>query len=697
MPRQVSSPKNSRFVVLASVCVVVAALYFAQTVLIPLALAMLLSFLLAPVVNRVERLHIGRVPSVMIVVVIVFVLIGALGYVVWTQVYDLADHIDQYSGNIIAKVEQLRPGNGGVFSKVRKTVEEVQQKVDQPQSATTQTTQPGDKAHELIASEIAARTGTPRMRSETAPQESATTLPAVASTQWTRQNPLPVGIVQPSSPLQTLGTYLGVVAGPLGTAGIVAVFMIFMLLQREDLRNRLIRLTGRGQLTIATTALDDATTRISRYLTAQAIVNGSYGAAIAIGLWIIGLTIGRHDPSQTSHFPNVILWGMLCAILRFIPYLGPWIAAAFPVFIALAVYKSFGVFVSVVLLFVVIELGSNNLMEPWLYGSSTGMSTVAILVSAVFWTWLWGVIGLLLATPLTVVLVVLGKYVPQLSFLDVMLGDEPAFEPPARVYQRLLALDAEESLDVVEEFRDQMSLEQVYDTILLPAMALAEQDRHKGLLDERRQTFIRETMRDIIEEMGDQEPARCAKEQEDKDQQEGRSEPEVSLRGSGTDSTPSGAANADEEISISASSRLPIPRDSVVNVVCLPAHDEADEICNLMLAQLLEFRGYRAHSISHNALASEMVEQIESKDADVTIVSALPPAAVAHARYLCKRVHARYPEAPMAVGLWTLSRNVERARERITCVHSVQLGTTLKEMQAIVDELAQRAIVTSNQ
>ena len=497
---------------------------------------------------------------------------------------------------------------------------------------------------------------------------------------WSLKHPLPVSVVgTQQSPLEVLGKYLAIAMSPLGTAGIVVVFVIFILLQREDLRDRLIRLTARGQLTVATQALNDASTRISRYLIAQALINGTYGIAISIGLWIIGLTLGRSDPSGTMNFPNVILWGLLCGLLRFIPYIGPWIALSFPLLISLAVYKGFGVFIANAVLFIGIELVTNNVMEPLLYGSSTGMSTVAILISAVFWTWLWGPIGLLLATPMTVVLMVLGKHVPQLEFLDVLLGDQPVLSRPAGVYQRLLALNAEDATEMLADYRDEMSLEDVYETVLLPALGMAERDRMRGLLDERRQEFIRRTMRDMIEEMGDQERARITKDA-------ARAE---NGAGDGDAASTSAAGNT----AAPARRRGSIPSNCKITVVCLPAHDEADEIANLMLAQFLELRGYCTFSLSQDALVSEMIGQVEAKQADVVAISAMPPGAVNHAHYLCKRVHAQYPDARIAAGLWNYEGNFARAKERITSVVSVSLVTNLGEMQNQIDQLSQQAMV----
>jgi predicted PurR-regulated permease PerM len=666
MARAVTPNKTSRFVLLASVCVVVAALYFAQDVLIPLALAVLLTFLFTPIVNRLERWRVPRAAAVVLVVLVAFGGFAALGYIVGRQVVELARNVDTYKENILAKVDRLKPSRGdNVMDKLADAAQDVQEKLEGP--ATTQATTAATTAPtEIVAEEIAQRTGTPRTITEGTKDE----VPNPA-TQPTRENPVPVAVVEPTpSPMETLGRYLGLMLGPLGTAGIVVVFVIFMLLQREDLRNRLIRLVGYGQLTVTTQALDDAAGRISRYLVAQAIVNGTYGATIAIGLWLIGKFVGRNDPP----FPNVILWGMLCCILRFIPYIGPWIAAAFPLIISLAVYRGFNVFIATTVMFVIIELLSNNIMEPLLYGSSTGMSAVAVLVAAVFWTWLWGPIGLLLATPLTVCLVVLGKYVPTLQFLDIMLGDEPVLGPHERLYQRWLALDPEEAADLVHEFFAQRSLEDVYDTILIPSLALAEQDRHKGRLDEPRWKMIRQSIREMVDELGDDYRLRFA--------QSGASTATVPGKEPELSDSPADVPN-----------RFPLQKDCRVNVVVLPAHDEADEIVALMLAQVLEFNNYCATAVSQSALAGEMIEMVKTKDAHAVCVSALPPAAVTHSRYLCKRLHQKLPELRMVVGLWTWSGDLKKAKTRVACEESVNLVTTIAQALDEIEQLTQSAVV----
>jgi hypothetical protein len=354
------------------------------------------------------------------------------------------------------------------------------------------------------------------------------------------------------------------------------------------------------------------------------------------------------------------------------------------------------------------------------------MSTVAVLVSAVFWTWLWGPVGLLMATPLTVVLVVIGKYVPQMRFLDILLGDEPVLEPPERVYQRLLAMDQEEATELARDYLKEMDLERVYDEVLNPALSLAEQDRHRGRLDEQRQVFIRGAMRDMIEELGDEWRLR----QDRTDAEAMKSAAAVTVAAAkgtgvmesgsapvlqqllpaaltGDHGTDNGAAPGGNGHPAAAAPDAPdtpeerapavrVPKDCTVNVVITPAHDEADEISGLMLAQVLEFRGYCAFAQSVTKLASELVEAVETKGAHVVVVSAMPPAAVAHSRYLCKRLHARFPEINMVVGLWTMRGDVKKAKDRVTCIGTVHVATTFKAALEQVGQMAQPVIVAAD-
>jgi predicted PurR-regulated permease PerM len=635
MARSDVSMKVPKFVMLASVCITCAALYFARDVLIPLALAILLSFLLSPLIKRLEKRRVPRIAAVVLVATVIFSLLGLLGWAVGSQMKDFAEQLPSYKENIVSKLRDMRFSNTGGFGKAARAIEEMNQAVSAP--TTNPATQP-------VAAPLA----------PSSPQ------------------PVLVRIEQePMAPLQSLSQYFGSVIGGLGFAGIVIVFVIFILLQREDLRDRMIRLIGQGQIQVATQALDDAATRISRYLTAQAIVNGTYGLAIALGLLLIGYTLGG------KIFPNFVLWALFCALLRFIPYVGPCIAGVLPLSVAFAVYPGYSVFVCIIAMFVIVELWTNNVMEPWLYGASTGMSPMAVIAAAVFWTWLWGLPGLLLSTPLTVCMVVIGKYVPQLAFLDILLGDEPVLEPHQRFYQRLLAMDQDEASEVAEEYLNKNSLEKVYDEMILPALALAEQDRHAGQLDEPRWLAIRRSIRELVEELGDQEKLTQVRADADETLRAARDVPQ---------------ANGQPP-------RQMLPRDCNIRVVCLPAHDEADEIAGIMLAHLLRLRCYKAFPVSHNALASEMLDEVERQHAQIIFISALPPAAVGHARYLLKRLATRFANMKHIVGLWAAKGDLNRAAQRINVgsEETIPLTTSLADALEQIHRIAEPLLLATPQ
>ncbi|MGH7178338.1 MAG: AI-2E family transporter, partial [Tepidisphaeraceae bacterium] len=504
----------------------------------------------------------------------------------------------------------VMPARGGMIERVQKAAEEISKASDGAATQATTTATSGERA--------AAPAG-----SEGNPLWVVQRTPTVAAVPMLRQ-------------------FLTAMMPPLGTAGLVVVFTIFMLLAREDMRDRLTRLVGHGQLQLTTQALDDAAARISRYLVMQTVINATYAVAVTIGLLIIGV-------------PNPVLWGLLCGVLRFVPYIGPWIGAAFPLAISLASFPGARQFVETAGLFIVVELLSNNVLEPWLYGSSTGMSTVAVLVSAAFWAWLWGPIGLLIATPLTTCVVVLGKYVPQLQFLAILLGDEPVLEPHERVYQRLLSGDQEEAANIVVDLLKQQSLGEVYDNVLMRTLSMTRQDAHAGRLDESRAQFVREGVREMADELIDHARA--------------------------NDAAPR--------------ARIATRPGQEVRVACLPARDEIDEIAGMLLGQLLDLRGYTVRTVSQNALLSEMLGEVELFDANIVCVSAFPPAAVAHARYLCKRIVQRFPDAPAVIGLWTASGDLKRARDRIGCSDSIEVVSSLAQSLERIHELAQQTMLNA--
>ena len=422
---------------------VIAILYFAREVVVPITLAVLLSFLLAPAVRWLRRLRLGRVLAVGLTVLLAFIAIAGFAAVVVGEVSSLARQLPEYRYNLETKVRSL-PGivpGGGVFSRVTNMLREL---------------------------------GTELSKEEA--QGTASTVRSAPLSLPTK--PIPVQIEEPEpGPLQIVQSIIGPLLQPMAAGGLVIVFVIMILLEREDLRDRLLRLAGRHDLHRTTEAMNDAAQRISRYLLSQLIVNISCGLPIGIGLTLIGI-------------PNAALWGIMTVLLRFIPYLGIVIAAAFPLALAIAVAPDWMLLVWTALLFVGIELVVSNIVEPLVYGGTTGVSSLALIAAATFWTWLWGPIGLLLSTPMTVCLVVLGRHVPQLKFLDVLLGNEPVLTPEETFYQRLLANDPEEATEQAEEFAKDRSLAEFFDEVAMPALARAQADSDRGALSaESRTTF----------------------------------------------------------------------------------------------------------------------------------------------------------------------------------------------------------------
>jgi predicted PurR-regulated permease PerM len=618
----------NRFIVLATFCLIVTALYFAQDVLVPLALAVLFSFLLTPLVIRLERLGIPRAVASTGSVLLGLCLIVLLGWILSSQAVDLAGQLPKYQENISAKISHLPfLRNDGAFKKL------------------------STEAHEL--------------KTELSP-----------TTAQSQAQPMTVTVTDQSPwGMTQLRSLLSAIVSPLATTFIVAVFVIFMLIRREDLRDRVIRLVGEGQLDITTKALSEAGDRISRYLLMQTAVNTAYGLVIGTGLWTIGRVSG-----QPGGFPDAPLWGLLCGLFRFIPYVGPWIGAFFPVVLSIAVFPGAREFIATISLFVCVEVLNNSAIEPLLYGSSTGLSAVAILAAAVFWSWLWGPIGLLLSTPLTACIVVIGKYVPQMKFFDILLGDEPPLPPATRLYQRLLALDAEAASEVIDEYRKAMALEELYDTVIIPALAMAEKDHHSNQLDAPRRATMRQSLRDVLDDLGERERKVIINSQAKAVEHAARTD------------TPDPKAPALVDI---LPVRPRLPEGCTVTVLCLPAHDESDELVAVMITQLLEFRGYCASSMGQSALASEMLDQVEHKSADLIVVSALPPTAITHARYLCKRLEARFPSIPIVIGLWIYDGDRGRAKERVSSSDHAQVTTSLEDALGQINQIAQQALLNN--
>ena len=497
------------FLVFPTVVLIVASLYWAQAVLIPIALSILLTFLLSPVISGLERLGLRRVPSVIFIVVITFSLLATIGWITALQFTSLAKELPKYQGNIKQKIADVRAaGKGGNLERVQKTVEEIKGEIQ--------------KAEE----------------------------PAKG-----KQNPRPVVVeAEQSATFWPVPIAIGPLVERLASAGLAIVLVIFMLIRREDLRDRLIRLIGYSCMMVTTKALEDAGERISRYLLMQSIINSFFGLAVGVVLFLIDL-------------PYAIFWGLLAAILRFVPYVGPWVAALMPTALGLAAFEGWIWPLVVIGLFVVLELFTNMVLEPLLYADSAGVSEVALLVAVAFWTWLWGPIGLAMATPLTVCLVVLGKYVPQMEFITVLMSDDPVAESNVLYYQRLLATKQDDAAHIVEEYLKTNPRERVYDEVLVPALNFARLDRERGSLTDADEQFVFQATRAIVENINSKQQASALK-----------------TDGSG--------------IAIEESSSLR-PK---VRILGCPARDGADEVALLMFQQLLHSTRYDLELIAKRNL-----------------------------------------------------------------------------------------------
>ncbi|HXN29629.1 MAG TPA: AI-2E family transporter [Candidatus Acidoferrales bacterium] len=584
----------------------IAALYFARIVLIPFALALLFTFILTPVVKILERIHLRRIPSTLLVVLLTVGACGAVGWTVAKQLSEVVNELPAYKSNIKARLGSLHwPANQSLDS-ASETITEI--------------------SKDLAASPIASHP----------PSSGSAAVPSPVARSASPARPVPVEVVKaPALPLESVQSVLGL----LGSAVIVLVFTIFMLIRREDLRNRLISLAGEGHLHLVTQTLDDASARVSKYLLLQCVVNTCYGIFIGVCLHFIGV-------------PGALLWGVLAGVLRFLPYIGPPLGGIMPLLLSLAVFHGWTQPLIVLLLFIVTELVVSNFIEPMLYGIHTGISSLAILVAAIFWTAIWGPIGLVLSTPLTVCLLVAGRHVPRLRFLHILLGDEPVLTPSSRFYQRLLAMDHDDARRVLENQLEGMTLEDLYDSVLIPALSLAEHDRHQDRLDDTTEKFICQSTRELIEELW--EPR---------------------------DDNGDSVAEAGEATEASARHQAHLARTQVahpLHILCVPARDEADELVGTMLAQVLERVGHRAQCISVDN-ASEMLAQIRDAHPDVVCISALPSFAVPHVRSLYAKLRAQQPDLRILVGLWHFSGDRSKISRRLALSDGSQTFTTLAE------------------
>lgn len=563
---------------------VTAGLYFAREVLIPIALAVLLSFVLSPLVDRLRGWGLWRVPSVLVSVVVAIFLILAIGGVIGTQIAQLAGHVPEYSQTIESKIASAQTFVRDKLAAVTERLGFGASRRQNPENAT--------------AASAARRAQQPQQRA-------------------------------PTSPFDIAQRYLFPILSPIATTGIVLVVAIFLLLQKEDLRDRLIRLFGSSDLHRTTAAMDDAAARLSRYLLTQLGINTAFGAIVGFGLYFVGV-------------PNPLLWGILSAIFRFIPYVGSFASAALPILLAAAVDPGWSMAIWTAALYVVVELIISQAAEPVLYGHSTGLSPFAVIVAAIFWSWLWGAIGLILSTPLTLCLVVLGRHSEQLRFLDVLLGDRPPLTPAQSFYQRILARDPDEAQDHADALLQDRSLSSYYDEVALKGMQLAARDAERGVLSAHQLESIKETITTLVEELSDHED-------HDPDH------PQRNVGIAGTLPAESGIAHhAPPPPSIADADIKPEWR-SASAVLCLAGRGPLDEAASAMLRQLLHKRGIGARVVPYRAASREGIAHLAADGVEMICISYLDIGGrPAHLRYLIRRLRVRFPSIKILVGLWPL-------------------------------------------
>jgi predicted PurR-regulated permease PerM len=594
-PHDTLAPKFMTAVIAA---IVVGGIYFGRPVLMPLALAVLISFALAPLVGLLKRLRLGNVAPVLVSLLFALVIFAGLGTFMGSQLAKLAAELPHYQTNLATKIQSVVGSavHNNTITRLNRTVTSLAEQI----------------------------TGGVK------PEDTGNTEPSSTA------KPIPVVIRQPSlAPWSVAQTVLGPLLEPLGLAAMVLVFVGFILLQKDDLRDRFVRLAGSRDLQRTTVALDEAATRLSRYLFLQTCINTGFGLIIGTGLWLIGI-------------PNAGLWGLLSMLLRFVPYVGVPLAFLFPFTLAMAVDPGWEKMVWVLALYGSIEAVVGQVVEPFLYGRSMGLSAVAVVVAAVFWTWLWGPVGLLLSTPLTMCFVVLGRHIEGLKFLEVMLGDQPALRFEESLYLRMLADDPDEAADEAEAFLKENSLSAYYDEVAARALMLAQTDVNRGVLDPLRQNRIRDAIKGLIVNLShlkDEDP------------------PPAELP--------------------------PAWRDTPV--LCVAGRGPLDEAAALLLVDMLSKYGVNARVVSSDETSATNIRDLSCEGIQLTCVSYLEPGTFKNARYQVRRLRARMPGVPVMAIFWGLSGDNSRYLDGIEATECDIVTTGLKETVQHVLTFARRA------
>lgn len=569
-------PSRDGLLGLAVAVVVIAGLFLAKDVLIPITLAVLLSFVLSPIVLFLRRVKLPKGLAIFVAVISALGVLGGIGTLVGMQAASLSDKAPGYVTTIQSKI---------------------------------------DKATGFITREL------PFIGPNTPP-------PAVIAdpntVRGTRTHPLNVRVIDKQIPvLEQVGSYLEPVVAPFETFVIVLVVAIFILMQKEDLRDRMIRLFGSSDLHRTTAAMDDAGGRLSRYFLSQLAVNASFGTVVGIGLWIIGL-------------PVPALWGILAGVLRFVPYIGALLGAALPLIVAAGADPGWSTMLMVAALFFVLEPVIGYVIEPLLYGHSTGLSPLSVVLAAVFWTWIWGPVGLVLSMPLTLLLVVLGRHIPSLEFLDVLLGDRPALTPVESFYQRMLAEDPDEALDQAEGQLAERSLTAYYDEVALAALKLAAADVERGAITRDRATRVVDSMLVLVGELHGQEDTASATKA-----REGRLNPLV------------GEGVGFEETAAATLPAAPAQWKADGSILCIAGRGVLDDAVTAMLEQLLAKRGFGAKRVSHDVGSRANIDRLDATGTRLVCISYLEiGGSPSHLRYLVRRIRSRVGNVPILVGLW---------------------------------------------
>ncbi len=562
--------------------IIVSALYFGRSIFVPLALAVLLSFVLSPLVVWLRKLFMPRPLAVGTVVLITVVGMGLLGFAMARQIAELGKDLPRYESTLREKLKTLRTGlaQSSIVDRATSTLSNLSKELE-----------PAATSAQRVAS--------------------TSSTPATNDT----SRPIPVEVhAPPERPLDTYQRIVSALFQPLTMTAIVLLLVIFILLQRDDIRDRVIRLAGSGDIEATTVALNDAAYRLSRLFLAQSIINAGYGVVIALGLWAIGV-------------PSPIVWGIVAALMRFVPYVGAILAAVFPLLLAAAVDPGWSLFVSTLALYLIVEPAVGHFLEPWVQGQSTGLSPLAIVVAAILWTALWGPIGLLLATPLTMCLVVLGRHVEGLSFLDVILGDQPALTPPEIFYQRLLAGSAAEAAEQARDTIATSTIIEYFDTVAVPGLQLALADRHRGAIDLTRMVDIFEGTQILLEDVAEIEPA-------NEDENESGDEDPNTKKGLGTKVIPIIGPDEMKSEWQSAGS----------GVLCLGVHSPIDSAASSMLALALTRHGICARAIGPMRLAE--FSQIDLSQIKLVWLSSIEASrSHASAKFMTRRLHRLAPTA----------------------------------------------------